>query len=191
MIVFGITGGIASYKVCSVVSYFAQKSEDVHVVMTDSAKKFVTPLTFATLSRNPVIDDDAEWTADGEINHILYSKADPLVIVPATANTIAKAANGIADNVLTSLATACEGRIMIFPAMNTKMYHHRQSQENINKLRKLSVERGKGFSSDEIKHGYKDYQIIGPDRGRLACGDYGLGTLVSTKTIIETIEDYL
>lgn len=173
MIVIGVTGGIAAYKTCSVVSYLTGKGHDVHVVMTESAKKFVGPITFASLSRNPVIDEKAEWTPDGEINHIDYSKSVLFVVVPATANTIAKMAHGIADNVLTSMYLAHRSAsVLVFPAMNNHMYENKATQDNLETLR------------------MRGNRILGPAEGRLACGDTGKGKLLSTKDIIKNIEVY-
>jgi len=173
MIVIGVTGGIAAYKMCSVVSYLTSKQYDVHVVMTESAKKFVGPITFASLSHNPVIDETAEWTPDGEINHIDYSKCKLLVIAPATANTIAKMAHGIADNVLTSLYLAHPKQALVFPAMNTNMYESRITQDNLSTIRLLN----------------RDI-VIEPDTGKLACGDVGKGKFPSTQKVCYLIEKH-
>ena len=174
MIVVGVTGGIAAYKMCSVVSYLKGKDYDVHVVMTESAKKFVGPITFAALSGNPVIDDNTEWSPNGDIDHILFSKAQLLLIAPATANTIAKLSAGLADNVLTSLALAFTNRILVYPAMNVNMYANEVTKRNVRKLRSLH-----------------QYHVVTPATGRLACGDVGEGKLPDTKKIIEMTEGYL
>jgi phosphopantothenoylcysteine decarboxylase/phosphopantothenate--cysteine ligase len=172
-IVIGITGGIAAYKMCSVVSYLATNGYDVHVVMTENAKRFVGAMTFSALSGNPVIDDDTEWNPDGDINHIILSKANLLVIAPATANTIAKLAHGMADNVLTAMALAHTGEIIIAPAMNVNMYENDITKENMRKL------------SDN------DYEFIDPVVGMLACKDEGMGKLADTRDIIKAIEGKL
>jgi len=173
-VIIGVTGGIAAYKICSVVSYLKSKSYDIHVVMTESAKKFVGPITFSALSGNPVIDDNSEWAPNGDIEHILFAKTKLLLIAPATANTIAKLVNGIADNVLTSLALAFTGKILVYPAMNVNMYENKITQANMKKL-----------------DSYGKFHVVEPTRGRLACGDVGMGKLPKTKDIIEMTEGYL
>ena len=196
MIVIGVTGGIAAYKMCSVVSYLTSENHDVHVVMTESAKKFVSPMTFAALSHNPVIDDNTEWEPNGEIDHILYSKATLLVIAPATANTIAKIAHGMADNVLTSLALAFTGKIFIFPAMNVNMYENEITQKNMATLLAIKFKELKDIEwpeemPEESKiHRSSKYEIIVPVEGRLACGDVGRGKLPPTREIINKIKRY-
>lgn len=179
-IILGVTGGIAAYKVADVASVLTrddsvdgkvQFANTVKIVMTENAKKFVTPLTLSTMSKNPVYDDASEWAPDGVIKHIELSKwANILVIVPATANTIMKIAQGVADNLLTSLYLAFKGKVLIFPAMNTKMWDHPATEENLRILNKR-----------------KDHFIIPPEEGLLACGDWGMGKLPSVKTIVRAI----
>ena len=131
-IVLGVTGSIAAYKACELVRLFVKNGDDVRVVMTDHAKEFVTPLTFRTLSRNPVENamfaDPLEWKP-GHIS--LAEAADVLVIAPATANVIAKMANGIADDLLSSVALATKAPIVVAPAMNTGMWENAATQANI------------------------------------------------------------
>lgn len=175
-ILLGITGGIAAYKMADLVSVLTNKRHDeVQVVMTEAAKRFITPMTMATMSHKPILDDACEWSGDGHIWHIEMAKwANLFIICPATANTISKMANGIADNVLTSiyLALPAQTMTMIFPAMNTKMWEAKQTQDNLNTLRQIPYHR-----------------VYDPEVGLLACGDTGIGKLPSIKTIVEKIEE--
>ena len=175
-ILIGVSGGIAAYKVADLASVLVNKNNHVvKIIMTEAAKKFVTPLTLAVISKNPVLDDDSEWIPNSQIPHIDLAKwAEIFVICPATANTIAKIANGTADNLLTStyLALPYKTPVILFPAMNTKMWESQQTQENLSKLGKIDY------------HSY-----ISPDVGLLACGDIGTGKLPSTKTLVESIQE--
>lgn len=171
-IILAVTGGIAAYKAADIASVLTAEMYNVKVIMTESAKKFITPLTLATLSKNPVYDDASEWSPDGVIKHIELAKwCDLFVIVPATANTISKIGNGVADNLLTSayLALPPDKKVLICPAMNTRMWDAKITQEN-------------------LRDGRKNRDILYPEEGRLACGDIGVGKLPSTKKIIDTIK---
>jgi phosphopantothenoylcysteine decarboxylase/phosphopantothenate--cysteine ligase len=173
-IVLGVTGSIAAYKACDITSKLAKKNINIDVIMTKSATNFVHPLTFQTLSSNVVnvdmFDDIKYW----EVNHIsLAKKADILLIAPATANIIAKLANGIADDMLSSVALATKNQIIIAPAMNTNMYENPATIENIEKLKKRGV------------------KFIEPDSGMLACKDVGKGKLADVDTIVDIIDFYL
>ena len=124
-IVVGVTGGIAAYKAAMLVSLLKKKGADVHVCMTANACRFITPLTFETLSANRVVTDTFSRETPYEVEHVALAKlADLIVIAPATANIIAKAANGIADDFLSTLLLAARGKVMFAPAMNTAMLHH-------------------------------------------------------------------
>jgi phosphopantothenoylcysteine decarboxylase/phosphopantothenate--cysteine ligase len=176
-ILVGITGGIAAYKIADLAHALVKKNYSVRVVMTENAKRFITPLTLATLSKNPVMDDTTGWAADGTVPHIELGKwADLIVIAPATATTIAKMAYGIADNLLTSiyLARGSTKHVMIFPAMNTKMLEEEITQKNIMDLALRPF-----------------HKVIQPDEGLLACGDVGKGKLPSVDKILEEIESQL
>ena len=176
-IILGVTGGIAAYKVADLAGTLVKEDFIVKVIMTESAKKFITPLTLATMSRNPVYDDAAEWTADGTIKHIELAKwCDLFVVVPATANTIAKMARGIADNLLTSTYLALpfeKSQILVCPAMNTRMWDAERTKENL----------------ELIKNKFR-IKILSPEEGLLACGDVGMGKLPSVRTIVGTIKSY-
>ena len=136
-IVLGVTGSISAYKACELTRQFVKAGDDVHVVMTDSAAKFVTPLTFLTLSRNPVGMDGFEPMEGWKPPHIaLATKADIFVIAPATANIIGKIANGIADDMLSTTIMATPAKVVFAPAMNNEMYNNVIVQDNIAKLKK-------------------------------------------------------
>ena len=165
-IILGVSGSIACYKAADLASSLTQSGLNVQVVMTRHATEFVSPLTFQTLSRNPVttgIFDEKESWHPGHI--ALADSADLLLIAPATANTLAKLACGIADDALTSIALAVTCPLLIAPAMNGKMWLHAATQENVARLK----DRGASF--------------LGPEEGLLACGYEGVGRLWNTLDI--------
>lgn len=169
-IVVGVSGGIAAYKACDVVSKLKKQGFEIDVIMTKNAQEFVSPLTFQTLSNQTVVTDMFETPSDWNVEHIeLAKKADVFVIVPATANIIGKIANGIADDMITTTIMATEAKKVIVPAMNTKMYHNPIVQENILKLK---------------RHGY---YFIEPVSGLLACGDTGKGKMEDPTVIVEEL----
>ncbi|MGP1457771.1 MAG: bifunctional phosphopantothenoylcysteine decarboxylase/phosphopantothenate--cysteine ligase CoaBC [Treponema sp.] len=173
-IVVGVSGGIAAFKACDVVSRLKKRGAEVFVIMTDAACKFVTPLTLQILSNNFVAADMFAEPKTWEVEHIaLAKKADLTVVVPATADVIGKIAHGIADDMLTTTVMACTAPVMIAPAMNTAMLRNPIVQENIRKLKSLG------------------YPFIEPASGLLACGDTGEGKLAEVDTIIERIEEFL
>jgi phosphopantothenoylcysteine decarboxylase / phosphopantothenate---cysteine ligase len=167
-IIVGVTGGIAAYKSADLVSKLVQLGADVWVVETKEAAKLVTPLTFRTLSGNPVIIDlFSEELADIPVPHIsITEKADLIIIAPATANIIGKIAQGIADDPLSTMMISSKAPKLIAPAMNDNMWDNPIVQENIAKLRSLG------------------HQIIGPEVGRLACGSTGAGRMTDVPDII-------
>jgi len=167
-IVLGVTGSIAAYKAADLTSRLVKRGYDLRVVMTRNAAEFVTPLTFQTLSRNPVtlsVFDEKESWHPGHID--LADRASLLLVAPATANVIAKLASGIADDALTSIALATAAPVLIAPAMNGKMWLHPATQENVGRLRARGVE------------------FIGPEEGLLACGYEGIGRLWSIEEIAD------
>ena len=173
-IIIGVTGGIAAYKACDVVSQLRKRGASVHVIMTEAACKFVAPLTFQTLSNHFVVSDMFAEQKTWEVEHIsLAKKADLMVIVPATADIIGKIASGIADDMLTTTVMACRAPVMFAPAMNTAMYQNPIVQENIRKLQTLG------------------YPFIKPVCGMLACGDEGEGKLADIDTIVEAITSFI
>jgi phosphopantothenoylcysteine decarboxylase/phosphopantothenate--cysteine ligase len=170
-ILVGVTGGIAAYKAAYLVRLFKKNGDDVKVVMTEGATRFITPLTMMTLSGNRVYTEMFPETADYDYAHIELSKwADVFVIAPATANTIAKIAAGIADNLLTSavLAYPQEKQLFIAPAMNTAMFEKDVTKDNLTRIGKYAI-------------------IIGPVQGRLACGDQGMGAMTGAEDIFARI----
>ena len=137
-IVLGITGGIACYKVASLVGLLKKAGANVDVIMTKNATEFVGPLTFQTLSQNPVVIDMFEPIKTADVRHIsLAEKADAIIIAPATANIIGKVANGIADDMLSTVIMASTKPVIFAPAMNNNMYLNPIVQENISKLKKF------------------------------------------------------
>jgi phosphopantothenoylcysteine decarboxylase/phosphopantothenate--cysteine ligase len=164
-ILIGVTGSIAIYKTLELIRLFVKNKDNVRVIMTNSAKKFITPLTFETLTRNRVLDETTEnWSND--FNHIEIGKwADIFIIAPATANTINKMANGIADNLLLQTYLAFTKEILIAPAANTNMYLHPTTQKNFQSLKKLNI------------------KIIEANSGLLACGDEGIGKMANVNDI--------
>ena len=169
-ILVGICGGIASYKAVELVSRLQQAGALVDVIMTERADEFVHPLTFSSLSHRPVYSDLWEPSGRTAETHIaLAEEAELLVVVPATANTIAKLAHGMADNMLTAVALATKAPLLLAPAMHQNMYTHPATQANITLLRERGV------------------FIIEPDVGRLASGEVGLGRLPDTSVLLGAI----
>jgi phosphopantothenoylcysteine decarboxylase/phosphopantothenate--cysteine ligase len=153
-VLIGVTGSIAIYKTCELIRLFIKNGDSVRVVMTQAAAKFISPLTFESLTRQKVlIEQNEDWS--NELNHIDYAKwADIYIIAPATANTLNKAANGIADNLLLQTYLACKAPTLFAPAANTNMYLHPSTQQSIKKL-----------------------NCIEANAGLLACGDEGIGKM--------------
>ena len=168
-IVLGVTGGIAAYKSAFLVRELVKDNFDVRVAMTTSGMKFVTPLTYRTLTNNEVVTDTFQETS-GEVLHIWLAQwADLVIIAPATANFIGKYANGIADDFLSTFLLATRAPILICPAMNTYMYEHGAVQENIMKLLKNGV------------------HFMSPGEGALACGMEGAGRMSEVHEIVEKV----
>ena len=173
-VVIGVTGGIAVYKALDVISALRKKDIEVHVIMTESASKFVNPLTFQSISQNMVVTDMFAEPKAWEIQHIsLAQKADLMLIAPSTANVIGKISNGIADDMLSTTVMATKAKVLIAPAMNTNMYQNPIVQNNISKLKDFG------------------YKFIEPASGRLACGDIGIGKLADVNTIVERVIEEL
>ncbi len=166
-VLIGITGGIAAYKICELIRMFKRQNANVRVVCTENALNFVTKLTLENLSKNPVSINEFDVEKFNP-EHISYAdEADIMIIAPATANTISKIANGICDNLLTSIVCAFKKPIIIAPAMNCNMWDNPIIQDNLNKLSKLN------------------YKILEPESGYLACGYEGKGRLCSVDVIFE------
>ena len=170
-ILIGITGGIAAYKICELIRMFKRQNANVRVICTPNALNFITKLTLQNLSQNEVGVDEFE-IPDFKPEHISYAdEADIMIIAPATANTIGKIANGICDNLLTSIVCAFKKPVVIAPAMNCNMWENPIVQENIQKLRATG------------------YEIIEPESGFLACGYNGTGRLADLNKIFDkTVE---
>ncbi|MCF8010809.1 MAG: bifunctional phosphopantothenoylcysteine decarboxylase/phosphopantothenate--cysteine ligase CoaBC [Clostridiales bacterium] len=170
-IVVGVTGGIAAFRAVDLVSALKKQGVEVYVVMSNSAQQFVGPLTFEAISGNTVHLDILESPPGWKFPHLeLAEKADAVVIAPATANFLSKAALGMADDLLSALLLGCESTVLICPAMNSKMYRHPAVQENIKKLNDLG------------------YSVLTPGEGHLACGDTGPGRLPDIPEIISELE---
>ncbi len=173
-VVVGVTGGIACYKSADMVSRLKKEGFEVDVIMTENACKFISPLTFRTLSKNPVVTDTFATPEAWKVGHIaLADKADVFVIAPATANVIGKIASGIADDMLTTTVMATKARVVIAPAMNVNMYENPIVQSNIEKLKSFG------------------YEFIEPDSGLLACGYEGKGRMSEPAEIVRHIVDIL
>ncbi len=173
-VLLGVTGGIAAYKAAYITSGLVNAGVDVVVIMTDSATKFITPLTFESLSKNRVITDMFSRDFPYEVEHISLAKSSDLVLIaPATANFVGKIASGIADDMLTTTCMACKAVKVICPAMNSAMYTDSAFQANMQKL---------------IKEGVN---FVEPEDGRLACGDEGKGRLASPEKIVSYVLDLL
>ncbi len=170
-IIIGVSGGIPLYKSCEIVRALKKRGFDVWVVMTKSAQKFISPLTFRTLSGNPVITDlFDEKIKDIPVPHIaLRNKANLVLVCPATANIIAKAANGIADDALSTFLLSVKCPVYFAPAMNPIMWNNKIVQSNLSKLKETGI------------------NIIEPVYGPVVCGDSGVGRLASIGTILEAI----
>ena len=173
-VVLGVTGGIAVYKACEVVSRLRKLGAAVHVIMTKNATEFVQPLTFETLSNHPVVTDTFARPETWEVEHIALAKrADVFVIAPATANIMAKMACGIADDMLSTTVLATKAPVLVAPAMNTGMWTAEVTQRNVETLRSRGV------------------HLVGPDSGMLACGDSGAGRMSEPPAIVDAIIELL
>lgn len=173
-IILGITASIAACKAADIASQLTKQGHSVHCICTEKALDFVTPLTLQTLSRNPVLTTSEEEKNHWPPLHIeLAQNADLFVVAPATANTIAQMAHGLAPNVLTSIYLATRARVLVCPAMNHMMWEHCTTQQNIGTLA-----------------GRADHFIFGPDDdGILACGDAGKGRMMPVDQIVRKIND--
>lgn len=179
-VVLGVTGSIAAYKAAEIIRLFCKAGVDVHVVMTPSAKEFITPVTLGTLSGNPVTVDlfasqtggpYMEWGGEGEdvsIRHIQTSReSDLIVVAPATGNLIGKVAHGIADEPLSTAILASSVQVLIAPAMNTRMWENTAVQDNVRLLKK------------------RGYHFVDPQEGDLACGEFGRGKMADPMVIVD------
>lgn len=169
-VVLGVTGSIAAYKIASLASKLVKLHADVHVLMTQNATNFITPITFETLTGNKCLIDTFDRNFQFDVAHVsLAKKADVMLIAPASANVIGKIANGIADDMLTTTVMASTAPVLISPAMNTHMYENPIVQDNLQKLERFG------------------YKIIAPAVGMLACHDVGAGKMPEPEVLLDWI----
>lgn len=169
-VVIGVTGGIAAYKIASLVSMLKKQHANVRVIMTENATNFITPVTFESLTGTKCLVDTFDRNFEFQVEHISLAKqADIFMIAPATANVIAKVAHGLADDMLTTTFLACKKPKYIVPAMNTQMYENPITQDNLEICRKYGM------------------HVIEPASGYLACGDTGAGKMPEPETLFEYI----
>jgi phosphopantothenoylcysteine decarboxylase/phosphopantothenoylcysteine decarboxylase/phosphopantothenate--cysteine ligase len=171
-VILGVTGSIAAYKAAEIANILTKDQISVHTIMTHAGIRFITPLTFQTLTQNRVYTDLFEDVFYEDVRHIsLAKRANCCVIAPATANIIGKLASGVADDMLTTVVMAMQDKpILICPAMNTAMYENPVTQSNIQKLRNFG------------------FQFIAPKESRLACGDLGKGALAEVNVIAAAVK---
>ena len=168
-ILLGVTGSIAAYKAAELVRLFVKNGDEVRVVMTPAATRFVAPLTFQTLSRNPVYIEEFDRPAEWRPEHISLADCDLAVVAPASANTIAKLRYGLADNLLTSTLLATRAPVVLAPAMNDGMWESQVTQENVAALAARGV------------------KVLIPGTGELACGTVGLGRMAEPAEIFAAL----
>jgi len=169
-IVLGVTGSIAAYKIANLASMLVKLNADVHVIMTQNATHFITPMTFETLTNNKCIVDTFDRNFNFDVKHVsLAKKGDLFLVAPCTANVIGKVAGGICDDMLTTTIMATKAPVLFSPAMNTGMWENPILQDNLQKLKRYG------------------YHIIEPIEGRLACGDTGSGKMPSEETLLQHI----
>lgn len=167
-VLLGVTGSIAAYKAAALASALVKQKADVHVLMTQNATQFISPVTFETLTSHKVPLDTFDRNFEFHVEHVsLGKKADLVIIAPATANIIAKLAHGIADDMLSTTVLACRCPLLAAPAMNTRMYENPVTQDNLERLKNYG------------------WHVITPAAGRLACGDTGAGKMPEPETLLE------
>tara|TARA_B100001173_G_scaffold11971_1_gene10135 strand:- start:2875 stop:4080 length:1206 start_codon:yes stop_codon:yes gene_type:complete len=172
-ILFIICGGISAYKSLETIRLFKKYGVEIKTILTASAKEFVTPLSVASLSNGKVYSDLFNFENETEIDHIALSRwADVILIVPATANTISKLAQGTTDDLASTVVLASDKNIFLVPAMNVRMWEHQSTKQNLEKLKNFG------------------YKIIGPEIGEMACGEYGEGKMSEPSTISTEIDSY-
>ena len=169
-----ICGGISAYKSLEIIRLLKKKGVTVKTILTKSAKEFVTPLSVASLSQGKVYDDLFNHENESEMDHISLSRwSDLILVAPTTANTISKLSTGSSDDLASTVILASDKKIFLVPAMNVRMWEHLSTKENLQKLKSFG------------------YQIIGPEIGDMACGEYGEGKMTEPMNIINYIDDYL
>ncbi len=170
-VLLGVTAGIAAYKSAEIVRKFVKRGDEVHAVMTEGAREFLSPLTLQVLSENPVGTEVFDPTYEDEIGHIELARwADVVLVAPATADAIARMANGMGDDLLTTILLATESPVVVAPAMNTQMWRHPLVGENVGKLEETA-----------------GYAIVDPDAGELACKEVGPGRMPDPPVLVEEV----
>ena len=165
-----ICGGISAYKSLEIIRLLKKQGATVKSILTQSAKEFVTPLSVASLSQEKVYDDLFSYENESEMDHISLSRwSDLILVAPATANTISKLSAGSSNDLASSVILASDKEIFLVPAMNVRMWEHPSTKENLQKLKSFG------------------YQIIGPEIGDMACGEYGQGKMTEPQKIINSI----
>ena len=168
-----ICGGISAYKSLEIIRLLKKKGATVKTILTKSAKEFVTPLSVASLSQGKVYDDLFSHENESEMDHISLSRwSDLILVAPTTANTLSKLSTGSSDDLASTVILASDKKIFLVPAMNVRMWEHLSTKENLQKLKSFG------------------YQIIGPEIGDMACGEYGEGKMTEPVNIINYIDDY-
>jgi len=168
-----ICGGISAYKSLEIIRLLKKQGATIKSILTQSAKEFVTPLSVATLSQEKVYDDLFSHENESEMDHISLSRwSDLILVAPATANTIAKLSTGSTDDLASTVILASNKQVFLVPAMNVRMWEHPSTKENLEKLKNFG------------------YQIIGPEIGDMACGEYGQGKMTEPQKIIDSVEQY-
>jgi len=168
-----ICGGISAYKSLEIIRLLKKQGATIKSILTQSAKEFVTPLSVATLSQEKVYDDLFSHENESEMDHISLSRwSDLILVAPATANTIAKLSTGSTDDLASTVILASNKKVFLVPAMNVRMWEHPSTKENLEKLKNFG------------------YQIIGPEIGDMACGEYGQGKMTEPQKIIDSVEQY-
>ena len=168
-----ICGGIAAYKSLEIIRLLKKNGSFVKTILTKNAGKFVTPLSVTSLSQEKVYSDLFDYKNEAEMDHISLSRwSDLILIAPATANTISKISYGLADDLASTIVLAANKKIFLAPAMNVRMWKHPSNQENIKKLKNFG------------------YQIIGPEIGDMACGEFGEGKMTEPQNILNFLNEY-
>jgi len=168
-----ICGGISAYKSLEIIRLLKKSKARVKTILTKSAKQFVTPLSVASLSQEKVYDDLFNYENESEMDHISLSRwSDLILVAPTTANTISKLSAGTSDDLASTVILASDKEVFLVPAMNVRMWEHPATKENLNKLKNFG------------------YQIIGPEIGDMACGEYGQGKMTESTEIVDSIEQY-
>ena len=168
-----VTGGIAAYKSLELIRLLIKEGSEIKTILTKNAKEFITPLSVASLTKNKVYDDLFDPKSEAEMDHISLSRwSDVIIVIPATANTIAKLSQGYAEDLASTVVLASDKNVILAPAMNLRMWTHKATQENVSKLKNFG------------------YEIIGPEKGDMACGEYGEGKMSEPNIILSYLNNF-